>query len=70
MKQVSKNEYVKIESGKRVLVISDIHGGFESFKEILAEANFSPDDYLFIVGDVINTLATKEDIEWGTWDNN
>lgn len=23
-----------------------------------------------IVGDVINTLATKEDIEWGTWDNN
>ena len=54
MKQVSKNEYVRIESGKRVLVISDIHGGFESFKEILAEANFSPDDYLFIVGDVIN----------------
>ena len=23
-----------------------------------------------IVGDIINTLATKEDIEWGIWDNN
>lgn len=38
-----------------VYVISDLHGyPFDKFLELLNKANFSKDDYLFILGDVID----------------
>ena len=42
-----------IESGRRILVTSDIHGHLSYFKNILAKASFSENDILFIVGDMI-----------------
>lgn len=44
---------MEIESGKRILVTSDIHGYLSYFKNILEKASFSENDVLFIVGDMI-----------------
>lgn len=38
-----------------IYVISDLHGySFEKFQELLNRANFSKNDYMFILGDVID----------------
>lgn len=38
---------------RRVLAISDIHGNLDFLKGALAAARFSPDDILFVVGDIL-----------------
>ena len=35
-------------------VISDIHGDYESFYKMLHQINFSSDDYLYILGDIVD----------------
>lgn len=35
-------------------VISDIHGDYESFYKMLLQINFSSDDYLYILGDIVD----------------
>ena len=42
-----------IEPGRRVLVISDIHGNLPYFRGVLREANFCDDDVLMINGDFL-----------------
>lgn len=42
-----------LNPNKRILVTSDIHGGVDVLKSLLSKANFSDDDYLFILGDLI-----------------
>ena len=49
----TKIEQISIESGKRILVTSDIHGHLSYFKKVLKKASFGDDDILFIVGDMI-----------------
>lgn len=49
----TKLQKTNIESGKRILVTSDIHGYLTYFKSILARADFSDNDILIIVGDMI-----------------
>lgn len=44
---------INVESGKRILVTSDIHGNLSYFKNVLTKASFSDNDILFIVGDII-----------------
>ncbi len=44
---------ITVESGKRILVTSDIHGNLKYLKSILSKAAFSDSDILFIVGDII-----------------
>ena len=46
-------KHLNIDSTKRILFMSDIHGDIKLFKEALAKVNFSDDDYLFIIGDMI-----------------
>lgn len=46
-------EQMTIESGKRILVTSDIHGHLSYFKKVLEKASFCDDDILFVVGDMI-----------------
>ena len=46
-------EQMTIESGKRILVTSDIHGHLSYFKKVLDRACFCHNDILFIVGDII-----------------
>ncbi|MHB1152611.1 MAG: metallophosphoesterase [Eubacteriales bacterium] len=46
-------KHINIELNKRILVTSDIHGHLSHFKKVLEKANFSDDDILIIMGDII-----------------
>lgn len=46
-------ENITIDPSKRLLFMSDIHGDIKVFKEALTKVNFSSDDYLFVIGDMI-----------------
>ena len=41
------------ESGRRILVTSDIHGQISYLKGVLKKAEFCSDDILVIVGDIV-----------------
>lgn len=43
----------RIELGRRVLAVSDIHGNLPSLKGVLAKTGFSKDDVLVLVGDLL-----------------
>lgn len=49
----TKIKQISIESGKRILATSDIHGYLSYFKNILNKESFSSNDILFIAGDMI-----------------
>ncbi len=49
----TKIKEMTVESGKRILVTSDIHGNLKYLKNVLTKASFSDNDILFIVGDII-----------------
>ena len=44
---------LKLDPNKRILITSDIHGGVDILKRLLEKVNFSQNDYLFILGDLI-----------------
>ena len=37
-----------------IYVISDIHGCYDEYRELLKKINFSADDELFVLGDVVD----------------
>lgn len=45
--------HLNIPTNKRLLFMSDIHGDIKLFKKALEEAHFCSDDYLFVIGDMI-----------------
>lgn len=49
----SKVLRLNLEHNRRILIVSDIHGGLDIFKRLLDRAKFSDNDYLFILGDLI-----------------
>ena len=53
---------IEFEKSRRILVTSDIHGHLNLFNELLAQSGFCSDDYLVIVGDIVEkgpeSLAT------------
>ena len=56
--QVSNNDYKRMYSiskgnGKR-FVITDIHGCYKTFRQLLDKIDFTKNDQLFILGDLIN----------------
>ena len=51
--QKTRNKKINIPSDKRMIVTSDIHGHYYHLKNILKKVNFTEDDILFIVGDII-----------------
>ena len=55
MEKVKKTRvsHLNLDSSKRMIFMSDIHGDIKLFKESLAGVNFSNDDYLFVIGDLI-----------------
>ena len=54
MKAVVKQ--VEFPAGRRILVISDIHGNLPWFQALLAKAGFSREDILVLVGDLVEAL--------------
>ena len=55
MEKVKKTRvsHLNLDSSKRMIFMSDIHGDVKLFKDSLAGVNFSNDDYLFVIGDLI-----------------
>ncbi|WP_248513394.1 metallophosphoesterase, partial [Sporosarcina sp. NCCP-2222] len=53
---------VKLDKDRRVIIISDIHANLPLFKRLLEKVNYTPEDYLFINGDLCekgpDSLAT------------
>jgi protein phosphatase len=49
---LNKIKELWIPGNARIIVISDIHGELELFKDLLEKAAFSPEDYLIINGDL------------------
>ena len=51
MEKVKKTRvsHLNLDSSKRMIFMSDIHGDVKLFKESLAGVNFSNDDYLFVI---------------------
>lgn len=47
----------RIEPGRRVLALSDVHGNLPFLKGVLDQVRFSPDDVLIIVGDLLEKGA-------------
>lgn len=46
-------KHIDIETNKRILVTSDIHGHLSYFKNVLEKAKYSENDLLIIVGDIV-----------------
>jgi protein phosphatase len=44
---------LNIPTDKRLIFVSDMHGDLVTFKKGLEEINYSADDYLFVIGDMI-----------------
>lgn len=44
---------LNLEANRRILFASDIHGNYKLFDELLKKVGFSNNDYLFILGDMI-----------------
>ena len=45
--------HMELPAGRRVLAISDIHGNLPFFRGVLAAADYTPDDVLVLVGDLV-----------------
>lgn len=44
---------INIPSDRRIIVTSDVHGHYKHLKSLLEKVNFSEEDILFIIGDII-----------------
>ena len=44
---------VSLPEGRRVLAVSDIHGNLEFLQGLLEKVRFTPDDILFVIGDIL-----------------
>ena len=47
-------QQIKAEPGQRIIVVSDIHGHLNHLIQLLKKVNYSGDDILVIVGDVVD----------------
>ena len=43
---------LKLDKNRRVIITSDIHANLPLFQELLEKVNYTPEDYLFINGDL------------------
>ena len=56
-------KHYKIQNVKsRILVIPDIHGCSKTFMELLDKIQLSEDDYLFLLGDLINRGKNSKEV--------
>ena len=60
--QTAKVAPLELPRGRRVFCVSDIHGNLRLLKGLLAKLNFTPDDVLIVMGDIlerhVDSLAT------------
>ncbi len=58
----TKVQHLTIDSHKRLLFMSDIHGDYKLFNQALKEVHFSDDDVLFVIGDMIEKGDFKDNL--------
>ena len=65
MERQKKTKILKLnlDTTKRMIFMSDIHGDVTTFKKALNEIKFSEDDYLFVVGDMIEKADPGDNIK-------
>ena len=65
MERQKKTKILKLnlDTTKRMIFMSDIHGDVTTFKKALNEIKFSDDDYLFVVGDMIEKADPGDNIK-------
>ena len=63
LKKKTKVRKLNLDIHKRIIFVSDIHGDISSFKDGLNKVGFSKDDYLFIIGDIIEKGELGKNIE-------
>lgn len=63
LKKKTKIKKLNLDIHKRIIFVSDIHGDISSFKEGLKKVNFTDDDYLFIIGDIIEKGDLGKNLE-------
>lgn len=49
----AKVERIQVDENKRIIAISDIHGDLNGLKRLLQKVDFTSNDVLFIIGDMI-----------------
>ena len=54
---------LNIPNDKRLIFVSDMHGDLVTFKKGLEEINYSADDYLFVIGDMIEKGDPGENLK-------
>ncbi len=52
---------LELPPGRRVLIVSDIHGNLPLLQEVLAKAKFSKEDVLVVLGDILERSAGSLD---------
>ena len=63
LKKKTKVKRLNLDYHKRLIFVSDIHGDISSLKEGLEKINFNKDDYLFIIGDIIEKGDLGKNLE-------
>ena len=48
----TKKRQLNLDTSRRMIFVSDIHGDYQTFKNGLEDLKFSSEDYLFIIGDI------------------
>ena len=52
-----------IPKDKRIIFVSDIHGDIDTFKKGLEDINYKSEDYLFLIGDIIEKGDDGKNLE-------
>ncbi|WP_203248916.1 metallophosphoesterase [Sporosarcina beigongshangi] len=55
-------KYLDLDKTKRSIVISDIHANLQLFKRLLDKLQYTPEDYLFINGDLCEKGSTSLEV--------
>ncbi len=63
LKKKTKIRRINLDQSKRLIFVSDIHGDVDTFKKGLDSINFSNDDYLFIIGDMVEKGDKGKNLE-------
>ena len=63
LKKKTKIRKIDIQTDKRCIFVSDIHGDIDTFKQGLKSLNFNSDDYLFIIGDIYEKGDFSKNLE-------
>ena len=63
LKKKTKVKRLQLDTSRRMIFVSDIHGDVDTFKKGLEEISFNSNDYLFIIGDIMEKGDEGKNLE-------